>query len=50
VMAGTAPARWRAVQEAMHTGREIPVGRGLTLLGTGLALYAVIALAAVALD
>ncbi len=50
LMAGLAPQRWRATEDALHAGRPIPVGRGLTLLGTGLALYALLALAAVALD
>jgi hypothetical protein len=30
--------------------RPVPVGRGLGLLGTALAVYALVALAAVALD
>lgn len=49
-LAGLAPRRWRAVEQAMIEGRPIPTGQGIALLGTGLAVYAAIALVAVALD
>jgi putative membrane protein len=50
LMAGLAPQRWRSTQQALDAARPIPIGRGVALLGTGLAVYAVVALAAVALD
>lgn len=49
-LAGLAPRRFAATQSAMEQGRPIPTGQGLTLLGLALALYAALALLAVALD
>jgi putative membrane protein len=42
--------RWRTFEDAMREGRALPVGRGLKLLGITLSIYAVVALAATALD
>jgi putative membrane protein len=50
VFAAQAPARWRRYEEAMRAGRPLPVGRGTAAIGLGLAVYAVIALIAAALD
>jgi putative membrane protein len=50
LLAAEAPARWRRYEQAMRAGRPLPVGRGMTVFGLGLAAYAVVALIAAALD
>lgn len=50
VLAVGASVRWRQYEVAMRSGHPLPIGRGVRLLGIGLALYAVVALVAVALD
>jgi putative membrane protein len=50
VMAAHAPVRWRVYEQAMRTGRRLPVGRNLRLLGVALAVYALVVLAASILD
>ena len=50
VIAGRATTRWRAYEDAMTAGRRLPVGRGMRLLGFGVAAYALLALIASALD
>jgi putative membrane protein len=50
LLAAQAPARWRRYEDAMRGGRRLPVGRGTAALGLGLAVYAVVALIATALD
>jgi inner membrane protein YidH len=49
-IAAHATARWREYESAMTSGRPLPVGRGLPLIGFGLAVYAVLALVASAID
>ena len=49
-IAAQATARWREYESAMTSGRVPPVGRGLRLLGLGVAADAVLALIASALD
>lgn len=50
LLAAEAPARWRRYEQAMRAGRPLPVGRGMASVGLALAVYAVIALIATALD
>jgi putative membrane protein len=50
LLAAEAPARWRRYEDAMRAGRPLPVGRGMAAVGLALALYAVVALIAAALD
>ena len=50
VIAAGAMTRWRAYEDAMTAGRRLPVGRGLRLLGFGVAAYALLALVASAID
>ena len=42
--------RWRTYESAMREGRRLPVGRGITILGVSLCVYAVVALLATILD
>jgi len=42
--------RWRLVQDAMETGRPLPVGRGLKAIGVFIAAYAVLVLVAATVD
>ena len=49
-MADRANVRSRGYEQAMRTGRPLPVGRGLRLVGVALGVYAVLALLACALD
>jgi putative membrane protein len=44
VVAFDARARWRRYENAMLDQRPLPKGRGMTVLGGGLALYALVAL------
>jgi putative membrane protein len=46
VLAALATDRWRRYDEAMRAGRELPVGRGIVLLGIAIAVYAVVVLVA----
>jgi putative membrane protein len=50
VIAGRAASRWREYEDAMASGRRLPVGRGMRLLGFGVAAYALLALIASAVD
>jgi putative membrane protein len=50
LLAAQAPARRRRYEEAMRSGRPLPAGRGMAAVGLGLAVYAVVALIAAALD
>jgi putative membrane protein len=50
LLAAEAPSRWRRYEQAMREGRPLPVGRGMAAVGLGLAVYAVLALVAAALD
>jgi inner membrane protein YidH len=50
LLAADAPARWRRYENTMRGGRPLPVGRGMAVVGVALAVYAVVALVAVALD
>jgi putative membrane protein len=50
LLAADAPARWRRYEDAMREGRPLPVGRGMAAVGLALAVYAVVALIAAALD
>lgn len=50
LIAAQAPRRWRDTQDALTAGGPIPVGRGIGLVAGGLAVYALIALLAIALD
>nr|WP_169542147.1 DUF202 domain-containing protein [Solirubrobacter soli] len=50
VLAATAARRWRGYEEAMTAGRRLPIGRGFTALGVGLAIYAFVVLVAMLLD
>jgi putative membrane protein len=43
-LAVDARARWRRYEEAMLDERPLPDSRGITLLGAGLGIYAVVAL------
>jgi putative membrane protein len=49
-MAAHAPARWRVYEQAMRSGQRLPVGRGIQLVGAGLAVYALVVLLASILD
>jgi len=50
LLAADATVRWRTYEDAMRAGRRLPVGRGLRAFGLALCAYALIALAASALD
>lgn len=50
LLAAEAPARWRRYEQAMRERHALPVGHRTTAIGVGLALYAVLALLAAALD
>jgi putative membrane protein len=50
VLAADAPGRWRRYEDAMGARHALPVGHRTAIVGFGLAVYALIALAAVALD
>jgi putative membrane protein len=50
LLAAQAPVRRRRYEEAMRGGRPLPTGRGMAAVGLGLAVYAVVALIAAALD
>jgi len=50
LLAADATVRWRTYEDAMRAGRALPVGRGLRAVGLALCAYAVVALAASALD
>jgi putative membrane protein len=50
LLAAQAPARCRRYEDAMRAGRPLPVGRGIVAVGLALAVYAVLALIAAALD
>ena len=50
LIAFEATQRWRAYEQAMQSGRPLPVGRGLQATGVLLAAYALLALAASALE
>jgi putative membrane protein len=50
LLAAEAPARWRRYEDAMRAGRALPVGRRMAAVGLGLAIYALVVLAAIVLD
>jgi putative membrane protein len=50
LVAAAATVRWRRYEEAMRAGRELPVGRGVVVLGFSIAVYALVVLAATILD
>lgn len=50
LMALDALRRWRSYEDAMNAGGPLPAGRGLGVLGVGLAVYGVAALVATMLD
>jgi putative membrane protein len=45
-----AHSRWQLYEDAMRAGRSLPVGRQLKSVAVGLAVYAIIALAAMLID
>jgi putative membrane protein len=50
VLALDARTRWRRYEDAMIARRPLPAGRGITLAGAALAVYAIVALLVSALD
>jgi putative membrane protein len=50
VLAADAVRRWRLYEDAMRSGRRLPVGRGISAVGVTLCVYALVVLAAVAFD
>jgi putative membrane protein len=50
VLAIDATVRWRTYEDAMRAGSRLPVGRGLRAFGILLGAYAILALAATAID
>jgi uncharacterized membrane protein YidH (DUF202 family) len=50
LLALEARRRWAIYEDAMRRGRPLPVGRGLSVIGLAICVYAVIALIAAVLD
>jgi uncharacterized membrane protein YidH (DUF202 family) len=50
LLALEARRRWAIYEDAMRRGRPLPVGRGLSVIGLAIFVYAVIALIAAVLD
>jgi putative membrane protein len=50
LLALDAPVRWRSYDDAMRARRPLPARRGLRLVGVALAVYALVALVAAAID
>jgi putative membrane protein len=49
-VAAAAAPRWRTYEDAMRRGARLATGRGHSLLGAGMAVYAVVVLIAIAVD
>jgi putative membrane protein len=50
LLAYDATVRWRSYEDSMNASRALPSGRGLRLVGVGLAVYATVALVAAVID